>query len=124
LLNVNVATTVFLPSILVSEILRMLSKSKKYVETMLRGARVRLAYRRLEFKETMEEGISMNDNLQCTKVFQQFGTQAGRQKFFTVLANNSGDQDSTHTVKPADSGTTILNYSQGNLKDAGSFELG
>ena len=121
LLNVNVATTAFLLSILVSEFLRMLPKGKRYVETMLRGARVRVAYRRQEFKETVKEATSINENLQRTKVFQQFGTQAGKQKFFTVLANNPGDQDSTRTVKPADTGTTILKYFQGKLKNAVNF---
>ncbi|KAI2480688.1 hypothetical protein Ptr902_07713 [Pyrenophora tritici-repentis] len=53
---------------------------------MLRGASVRLAYQRQEFKETIEEGISMNGDLQCTKFFQQFGLEAGKQKFFTILA--------------------------------------
>ena len=123
LLNVNVAITAFLPPILVSEFLSMLPKSKKYVETILRGTRVRLAYRRQEFKEIME-GIPVSDDLQRTNVFQQFGTQAGKQKFFTVLANNSGDQDSTRIIKPADIDTTILKYFQSKLKDAGNFQVG
>ncbi|KAF7573426.1 eukaryotic translation initiation factor 2C 2 [Pyrenophora tritici-repentis] len=110
LLNVNVATTAFLPPILVSEFLRMFLNKRRYVETMLRGASVRLAYQRQEFKETIEEGISMNGDLQCTKFFQQFGLEAGKQKFFTILACDPDNRDSARTVNHADTGTTILKY--------------
>jgi hypothetical protein len=84
LLNINVATTAFLKPCLVSEMLQLI-RDPIYVERMLKGARVKIMYKRQEFGETKEQGYSMNDELPRTKLFQQFGEVAGTQKFFTML---------------------------------------
>ncbi|CAN9187777.1 unnamed protein product [Alternaria alternata] len=105
LLNVNVATTAFLPPVRVSELLDLLSQGT--VEKMLRGKRVRLAYRRQDFEDNKNAGFSINDELPRTKVFQQFGLAASEQKFFTVLGK---DRSSKGRVDPNDRGTSVLKY--------------
>ncbi|KAI4650583.1 hypothetical protein J4E93_002940 [Alternaria ventricosa] len=106
LLNINAATTAFLPPILVSDLLAT-SLTQNAIEKMLRGKRVRLIYQRQEFQETKDAGFSMNDELPRTKVFQQFGLPASKQRFFTVLANDKGAKVD---VSPTDHGTTVIQY--------------
>jgi hypothetical protein len=110
LLNVNVATTAFLSPVLVSDLLNLLPKQD--VEKMLRGKRVRLAYRRQDFEDNKEAGFSINDELPRTKVFQQFGLAASKQTFFTVLGK---DRTSKGHVGSTDRGTSVLKYFRGKV---------
>jgi hypothetical protein len=84
LLNINVATTASIKPCLVSDMLYLIN-DWVYVERMLKGARVRIVYKRQEFEETQKQGYSMNNEFPRTKVFQQFGEVAGIQKFFMML---------------------------------------
>ncbi|KAL1798145.1 hypothetical protein ACET3X_002182 [Alternaria dauci] len=107
LLNVNVATTAFLPPVRVSDLLKLLSR--RSVEKMLRGKRVKLTYRRQDFQENKDAGFSINDELPRTKVFQQFGINASEQKFFTVLGKS---KSTSGHISPGDNGTSVLKYFQ------------
>lgn len=78
---------------------------------MLRGAHVKLVYRRQDFQEVLDEDIYVNDDLPCTKVFQQFGIHARAQKFFT-----GNGQDRKNKGKSNDAGTTVEKYFRGNLR--------
>jgi hypothetical protein len=110
LLNINVATTAFIKPCLVSEMLSLI-RDPVYVERMLRGARVRIVYKRQEFEETKKQGYSMNDSLPRTKVFQQFGETANFQKFFAVLEKS--DPSGERSIGSNDRGTTVLQYFKG-----------
>jgi hypothetical protein len=110
LLNINVATTAFLKPCLVSEMLTTLNNNRNYVERMLRGARVKITYKRQEYEETEGQEFSMNDDLPRTKIFQQFGEVASLQKFFTVLERNEDDPNSERSVADDDNGTSVLQY--------------
>jgi eukaryotic translation initiation factor 2C len=111
ILNVNVATTAFIAPMRVSQLLSAVGDSQfDYAERMLRGARVRLIYKRQEFAETKEQEYSMNDELSRTKVFQQFGEVASLQTFHTVLENSN---KTGRSVAPGDAGTTVLKYFKG-----------
>lgn len=110
LLNINTATSAFLPCMLVSELVYKLAQvfrnnrqAVKYVEKLLKGAIVRITYRRQNW-----EGSNMDVNAEENrrKIFKHFGFEARRQKFFEMSKDKKGETD------PNDKGTTVYNFLQ------------
>jgi hypothetical protein len=91
LLNINTATSTFLPPVAVSAFLRM--HRMAYAEKMLQGATVRLAYNRVK----RPNGVDPNTEEARRKTFRQFGLVATKQRFFTVIPKNKEDSKSQKT---------------------------
>jgi hypothetical protein len=115
LLNINTATGVFLPPILVSEFLNQcvsngrLGNRKEvlsYVERMLKNCTVRIIYRRQNY----EGGKDMNTEHNRLRTFRHFGATAGEQKFYNVIRDEEGKK----VVDPKDNGIYVYQwYNQG-----------
>ena len=109
LLNVNTATGAFIPPVLVSELLNLVG-DQAYVERILRGATVKIAYHRKNFVETKADGIDFNGDLERTKVFVQFGAAANVQKFYKTIEKNHKDPTSVKTTDMNDVGRTVSDF--------------
>ncbi|ORX99403.1 Piwi domain-domain-containing protein [Clohesyomyces aquaticus] len=111
LLNVNTATSAFLPPILVSEILSIFRtgpvyESQEFVEKTLQNQMVRIIYKRFNSKKNKEKGIDINDEPHRLKQFQSFGLTAQQQRFYQVSKRSDG----TFVSDPDDFGTTVWNH--------------
>ncbi|KAH5324478.1 hypothetical protein HBI12_092410 [Parastagonospora nodorum] len=109
LLNINTATGAFIPPMLVSELLDLVG-DQAYVEKILKGATVKIAYHRKNFVETQADGIDFNGDLERTKVFVQFGAPADVQKFFKTIEKDRKDPKSVKTTDQNDAGRTVSEF--------------
>jgi hypothetical protein len=117
LLNINTATGVFLPPMLVSDFLNQCTSDHKlrdltdvlsYVERMLKNCTVRIIYRRQNY----EGGKDMNTEHSRLKTFRHFGATAGKQKFYNVIRDEEGKK----VADPEDNGKSVYQwYNQGKL---------
>lgn len=79
LLNINTATSAFLPSLTVRDLVQKVQcgGGADYAAKLLRGSYLRIAYNRPEF----EGGVKLNEEEHRVKEFVQFGRSAVQQKF-------------------------------------------
>jgi eukaryotic translation initiation factor 2C len=115
LLNVNTATSAFLPPVTVSRFVKAMGKTE--AERLLKGSMVRIAYRR---KANDEKDMNCEE-ARC-KVFQHFGLLAYQQKFYRVLEKDKKNKNSKRRVDPKDIGRTVAQYLTNEaLVDLGPF---
>ncbi|KAG9194008.1 hypothetical protein G6011_04043 [Alternaria panax] len=114
LLNVNTATSAFLPPGKVSDLLQESSSKsiasfggKDYIEKMLSGSLVRILYRRQNYMNSDVDYLSIESR---TKTFIQFGKAASEQKFYKLSDPVKGQP---RQLDPKDiRGKTVLKYFQ------------
>jgi hypothetical protein len=94
---------------LVSQLLDTVN-DEEYVEKILRGATLKIAYHRKNFVETKAEGIDFNGDLERHKVFTQFRLPADLQKFFKVIHKNRNDSNSKPSIGPKHKGWTVMDF--------------
>ncbi|KAI4669037.1 uncharacterized protein J4E79_001080 [Alternaria viburni] len=112
LLNVNTATSAFLPPGNVSNLLRQsnvlpikTAGGKNYIEKLLSGSLVRVLYHRQNYTNS---NVDYNSHESRTKTFIQFGDSVDIQKFYKLLKPTKGqprqlDLSDKH-------GTTVRSY--------------
>jgi len=106
LLNINTATSAFLPPLSVSEFVRIVQKNDglDYAAQLLQGMTVRILYKRQLYKG----GVNYNSDQARLKVFAQFGVFAKDQRFFRLLKT---EIDEPKKVDPTDKqGTSVYDY--------------
>jgi hypothetical protein len=114
LLNINAATSAFLPPVLVSEFIRNVRRrpargSLRYIEKLLKGATVKIQYIRQNFQEDLDAGIDANTDENRLKIFKQFGLRADSQKFFALKERKKGDKGKQ--IDPRDrNGTSVFDH--------------
>jgi hypothetical protein len=106
LLNVNPATSAFLPPITVSNFIKSIGKDKLvYVSQLLRGATLRIRYTRANYEES---DIDYNSEAARLKIFTQIGPYfASQQKFYELEKKVDGQE---RKAKGSDHGTTVQSY--------------
>lgn len=115
--NVNTATSAFLPHMNVEAFFRTLdgysdTVNQNYIERLLRGCTVRIRYTRQGY-----EGLDMNSEENRLKTFQQFGFAANKQMFWEVI--DERDANGKHTGKKTTkkSSQLVVDYYKKLLKD-------
>ncbi|KAF2502247.1 Piwi-domain-containing protein [Lophium mytilinum] len=81
LLNINTATSAFLSPILVSHFLQLTGNNKAAAEKLLKGAKLRVTYNRMDKADDSIKG-SRNDEVNRGKIFRQFGKAAQDQDYY------------------------------------------
>jgi hypothetical protein len=113
LLNINTATSAFLPPILVSEFLGFGPMGNPdYAERILRGKLVRITYRRPEFEKSESKP---NEEEARIKTFVQFGQLANDQLFFPLLDGKEDKPRKADTHK----GISVWDYFMTTYKGLG-----
>jgi hypothetical protein len=104
LLNVNPATSAFLPPITVSDLIKSIGKHDlAYVSRLLRGATLRIRYTRANYYQ--ESDIDYNSEAARLKIFTQIGPYFANQQKFYELENKVDGQE--RKTKGSDRGTTV-----------------
>lgn len=112
LLNINTATSAFLPPEPVSQLLwdvdprgtTALASRATTVEKLLKGAMLRISYSRANYEGS---DVDYNSEEKRTVMFTQFGKGAKAQKFFKLLDEEKGKP---RKVDPNDQGTSVWDY--------------
>jgi hypothetical protein len=113
LLNINPATSAFLPPVEISSFIRLVVRGRfaraasqedlGYISQLLQGASVRIMYTRSNYEGSE---IDYNSEAAQLKVFTQFGKLAKEQKFYE-LVREEGKATVTNMNKP---GTSVYDY--------------
>jgi hypothetical protein len=107
-LNVNPATSAFLPPTTVSDFIRKLGTNKQalsYIGQLMQGATLKILYRRSNYENS---DIDYNSEAARLKIFTQFGCyNAKKQKFYELTDK---EEDKPRKAKASDNGTTVYNY--------------
>jgi eukaryotic translation initiation factor 2C len=107
LLNINAATSAFLPPVTVADFARDVTdnnmKRLPYASQLLHGATVRILYRR----QCYENGVDYNSNQAQLKLFTHFGDGAKKQTFYRLLKTEKDEPKKTDLT---DNGKSVYDY--------------